>query len=103
VLAASANALGVVTIEGRWRLPHSRVPEPVLVPAANDKPLRRGYPRGARSRARALLCARFTDGPKPGAAIEAEAATLAIPVRLLLRAADELGVRTRRGEWWLPV
>jgi hypothetical protein len=45
------------------------------------------------------LRARLANGPKPGAEIEAaEAETLdSLPV-----AADELGVRTLRGEWWLP-
>jgi hypothetical protein len=47
-----------------------------------------------------LLCEQLAEGPKPEAQIEAEAWTLDIPVRSLIAAA--LGVRCRRGEWWLP-
>jgi hypothetical protein len=34
--------------------------------------------------------------------VEAAAQEAAIPERSLLAATDALGVRTRRGEWWLP-
>ena len=36
-----------------------------------------------------------------GAVIEADAEAAEIPERSLIRAADWLGVRTRRGQWWL--
>ena len=41
-------------------------------------------------------------GSKPGVLIAAVADASAIPERVLLAAADELGVVTRRGEWRLP-
>jgi hypothetical protein len=41
-------------------------------------------------------------GPRSGAQIEAAAEAAAIDARSLLAVADALGVRTRRGEWWLP-
>jgi hypothetical protein len=41
-------------------------------------------------------------GPQPGAEIEATAAPLGIQEWSLLGAADDLGVRTQRGQWWLP-
>jgi hypothetical protein len=53
-------------------------------------------------RARALLRAQLADGPKPGALVEAAAQAAEIPKPALIAAADELGVRTRRGRWWLP-
>jgi hypothetical protein len=52
--------------------------------------------------ARALLRQELKDGPKPGALVEAAAAAAALPERSLIRAADALGVRTQRGQWWLP-
>jgi hypothetical protein len=41
-------------------------------------------------------------GPKPASLIMAAAEVAAIPERALLAAADELGVRTQHGQWWLP-
>jgi len=49
-----------------------------------------------------VLRARLAAGPQLRSEIEVEAETLDIPEGSLLVAADELGVRTRRGEWWLP-
>jgi hypothetical protein len=46
-----------------------------------------------------LLCR--PRGPR-AAEIEAAAQVAAIPERALLAAADALGVRSQRGEWWLP-
>jgi hypothetical protein len=48
-----------------------------------------------------VLRARLAAGPQLRSEIEVEAETLDIPEGSLLVAADELGVRTRRGEWWL--
>jgi hypothetical protein len=42
------------------------------------------------------------NGPKPGSQIEAAAEAASIPKRPLIAAADELGVRTQHGQWWLP-
>jgi hypothetical protein len=49
-----------------------------------------------------LLQRQLADGPKPGALVEAAAQAAEIPKRELLAAADVLGVRTQRGQWWLP-
>ena len=49
-----------------------------------------------------MLQRRLKDGPKPGADIEAAAKAVLIPEHALLRAADKLGVVTKRGEWRLP-
>jgi hypothetical protein len=46
-----------------------------------------------------LLLAHLANGPKPGALIEAAAE---ISERALVAAADVLGVRTQKGQWWLP-
>jgi hypothetical protein len=43
------------------------------------------------------------NGPKPEALIEAAPEAAEIPERALIVAADALGVRTRRGQSWLPV
>jgi hypothetical protein len=58
--------------------------------------------RGAGERARQLLRAQLSDGPKAGAEIEAAAAAAEISERSLIRATDVLGVRCRQGQWWLP-
>jgi hypothetical protein len=52
-------------------------------------------------RARALVREQLKHGPKPGAHVEAAAQAAAIPERALIAATDELGVRTKRGEWRL--
>jgi len=39
---------------------------------------------------------------KPGAQIEVAAQAAAIPERSRIAAASVLGVRTQRGQWWLP-
>jgi hypothetical protein len=39
------------------------------------------------------------DGPKPGTLVEAAAAAAAISERSLIAAADQLGVRSQRGQW----
>jgi hypothetical protein len=49
-----------------------------------------------------LVRAQLAHGPKPGALIEAAAEADEIPERSLIVAADALGVRIRRGQWWLP-
>jgi hypothetical protein len=49
-----------------------------------------------------LLRQPLADGPRPGSQIEAAAAAADIPKRSLSDATDALGVRTQRGQWWLP-
>jgi hypothetical protein len=46
--------------------------------------------------------AQLADGPKPGASVEAAAEAAEISERALVAAADVLGVRTQKGQWWLP-
>jgi hypothetical protein len=54
------------------------------------------------AQARELVREHLKHGPAPGAAIEAAAQAAAIPKPALIAAAEALGVRTKRGEWWLP-
>jgi hypothetical protein len=71
--------------------------------AAAEPPPRKRRSRPPRiQQARALLREQLTGGPKPGALVEAAAKAAEIPKRELLAAADALGVRCRRGRWWLP-
>lgn len=57
---------------------------------------------GVSKRARELLRAQLADGPRPASQIEAAAKAAKIPERILIAAASVLGVRTQRGQWWLP-
>jgi hypothetical protein len=57
---------------------------------------------GVSKRARELLRAQLADGPRPASQIEAAAEAANIPERTLIAAASVLGVRTQRGQWWLP-
>jgi hypothetical protein len=49
-----------------------------------------------------LLRAHLSSGPRSGELIEAAAEAAGIPESSLIKAADVLGVRTQRGQWWLP-
>lgn len=53
-------------------------------------------------RAQALVREQLADGPKPGAEIEAAARAAEISEHALIAAADVLGVRVRKGKWWIP-
>jgi hypothetical protein len=53
-------------------------------------------------RARELLREQPTNCPKPASQIEAAAEVAEIPERSLIAAADRLGVRCQRGQWWIP-
>jgi hypothetical protein len=44
----------------------------------------------------------LANGPKPESRVVAAAEAAEIPERSSTAAADVLGVRTRRGQWWLP-
>jgi hypothetical protein len=57
---------------------------------------------GPSKRARALLRQQLKHGPRPGAQIEAAAEAAAIPKAVLIAATDEIGVKSRHGEWRLP-
>jgi hypothetical protein len=57
---------------------------------------------GVGERAQALVREQLANGPKPGSHVEAAAEAAEIPARSLIAAADALGVRTQRAQWWLP-
>jgi hypothetical protein len=59
-------------------------------------------PPRAKERAEALVREQLGNGPAPGECVIAAAAEADISERNLIAAADELGVRTQRGVWWLP-
>jgi hypothetical protein len=59
-------------------------------------------PQSVGARARALVREQLKDGPKPESSVMAAATAADIPERTLIAAASVLGVRTRRGQWWLP-
>jgi hypothetical protein len=71
-------------------------PDPPLSP-----PRRCGRPPRVQQ-AQALLRAQLANGPKSGFQIEAAAEKADIAKAELIRATDALGVRCRRGQWWLP-
>lgn len=58
--------------------------------------------RRASERAQRLLLEQLANGPRPGSQLEAAAQAAEIPESALIAAADALGVRTQRGQWWLP-
>jgi hypothetical protein len=74
--------------------------EPEIIPPAK----KRGRPPASdgASRARRLLQQELRNGPRRGEHIERAAQAAAISKPLLLTAADQLGVRSKRGEWRLP-
>jgi hypothetical protein len=78
---------------------------PISAPVCiEDRPLspkRRGRPPRVRQ-AQALLQEQLADGPKPGVLVEAAAEKADIAKAELIGATDALGVRCRRGQWWLP-
>jgi hypothetical protein len=75
-------------------------------PEAGRPARRRKAPRrrasSARTRASVLLHEQLKAGQKPGALVEAVAEKADIAKAELIRATDALGVRYRRGQWWLP-
>jgi hypothetical protein len=81
------------------RAPRTRKPDETDGPTSAPVPSLRGR---SSKRAQALVREHLAHGPKPGAEIEAAAEAAAIPERTLIAAASVLGVRTRRGQWWLP-
>jgi hypothetical protein len=98
-VAVAANALSVVTVDGRWQLPGKNVP--ISKPPEAPPAVRTKEERAALIKARALLRKQLKDGPRSGRAVEIAAVEQGL-ARVLIAAADDLGVRTRRGQWWLP-
>jgi len=87
---------------GRRRTKRSEATEsPKPASSRSRPPKRRGRPPRVQQ-ALELLQRQLADGWKPGALVEAAAQAAEIPKRELLAAADVLGVRTRKGQWWIP-
>jgi hypothetical protein len=80
-------------------LPRLRWPSP-----AEMREYERAWKReGDRSaRARALVREQLKHGPRSEASIMAAAGAAEISEHVLIAAASVLGVRTQRGQWWLP-
>jgi hypothetical protein len=76
-------------------LPEPEPPVPASPPAGNGRP---------RAKERAERCLRelLADGPAPGEQVIVAAAEADVSKRTLIAAAERLGVRCRRGQWWLP-
>jgi hypothetical protein len=53
-------------------------------------------------RAQALVREQLKYGPRPEATVMAAASCADISERSLIAAADALGVRARKGQWWIP-
>jgi hypothetical protein len=53
-------------------------------------------------RAQALVREQLAQGPKRGEEVQAAAHAAEISEHALIAAASALGVRTRKGQWWLP-
>jgi hypothetical protein len=110
---AAADAAPAVAASTSPIVERASISPPAAATATDTAPdlpasLRRrgGYPRGraaeAHAKARALVREQLADGPRPASQIEAAAEAAEIPTRSLIAAADALGVRTQRGQWWLP-
>jgi hypothetical protein len=54
------------------------------------------------ARARALVREQLKQGPRSEASIMAAAEAAEISEHVLIAAASVLGVRTQKGQWWLP-
>jgi hypothetical protein len=106
---AAADALGVMAKKREWRL---RAKAKAAAGGAASRPIDGVPDEGGEGhavhdparakRARALVREQLKHGPRPGAQIEAAALAADIPQPVLLVVTDELGVRTKRGEWRLP-
>jgi hypothetical protein len=55
-----------------------------------------------KERAEAFLREQLANGPAPGECVKAAAAEAKVSERFLIAAAERLGVRTQRGQRWLP-
>jgi hypothetical protein len=73
--------------------------DPTSSPAS--PPAGNGRPR-VKERAERCLREQLANGPRCGERVIAAAAEVDVSERTLIAAAERLGVRTRRGEWWLP-
>jgi hypothetical protein len=58
--------------------------------------------KAAQDAATELLRQQLASGPKCAEHVEAAAEAAEIDELVLVAAADALGVRTQRGQWWLP-
>jgi hypothetical protein len=103
VLAVTANRFGVVTMEGRWQLLVKNGHAPAVSPGETvERPAALSpKERAALIKARRLLREQLANGSKPESEIEVRFAEQGLRA-WLIEAADALGVRTQRGQWWLP-
>jgi hypothetical protein len=76
--------------------------KPEAEPEAVEHVVRREWRGRPSKRAKALVREQLADGPKPGEDVRAAAHLADISERSLIAAASALGVRTRKGQWWLP-
>jgi hypothetical protein len=68
-----------------------------------EKPAAGNGRPGVKERAEAFVCEQLANGPRYGELVKRDAAEYAkISERTLIAAAERLGVRTQRGNWWLP-
>jgi hypothetical protein len=71
--------------------------------ATGAEPRRRHTRPRAKERAEAFVREQLANGPRHGESVKRDAAEAAkISERTLIAAAERLGVRTQRGQWWLP-
>lgn len=93
--AEPAPAAPLVNVPAEPAVVSEPAPAVEIIPPANL----RGRPS---KRARALVREQLANGPRPGDEVLAAADVAQIPEWSLIAAANALGVRTRRGQWWLP-
>jgi hypothetical protein len=97
----------VSTLAGAFLPAPAPTPESEIAPV-ETKPIkgrphkRKAAVAGLSERTRAFVREQLANGQRPGSEIAAAAEALEIPKRSLIAAADELGVRTQRGRWWIP-
>lgn len=73
------------------------------VPASSPESPPAGTARlSAPKRAEAIVREQLANGPVPGDLVKAVAAEAKVSERFLIAAAERLGVRSQRGQWWLP-
>jgi hypothetical protein len=76
--------------------------KPEAEPEAAECAPRREWRGRPSQRAQALVRKQLAQGSKRGEEVQAAAHLADIPERTLIAAASALGVRTRKGQWWLP-
>ena len=89
-------------LQSRTPEPEQQVATPDPLPVLASPAAGNGRPR-AKERAEAFVREQLAYGPRHGDLVKRDAAEYAkISERTLIAAAERLGVRTQRGQWWLP-